>query len=93
VNTSSSKGRRFPKSSNVSQFDLTTHVTADSACIKGFAQFLNGLWDHIIEAVGGRMSAATVNNGAEDMRMIAGGLAEEIGRILEVLLCHGLMDG
>jgi len=25
------------------------------------------------------MSAATIDNGAEDMRMVAGGLAEEIG--------------
>jgi len=39
------------------------------------------------------MSAATIDNGAEDMRVIAGGLAEEIGGILEVLLHHGLIDG
>ena len=39
------------------------------------------------------MSAATVDNGAEDMRMVVGSLAKKIGGISEVLLYHGSIDG
>jgi len=39
------------------------------------------------------MSATTVDDGAEDMRMVVGGLTEKIGGISEVLLYHGSIDG
>jgi len=79
----------FPQCpTNVFHFD----VSVDASNIEGDAELANGSGVNIRESVGGGVSASAVNDSTENVLMSLGGLMEQLSRVSEMLLCHGLVQ-